>query len=48
MKPRITVLTIGVDDLKESLTFYRGGLGLKTEGIIGEEFEYGAVAFFDL
>jgi len=47
MKPRITVLTIGVDDLKESLKFYRDGLGLKTEGIIGEEFEYGAVAFFD-
>ena len=48
MKPRITVLTIGVDDLKESLKYYRDGLGLKTEGIIGEEFEYGAVAFFDL
>ena len=48
MKPRITVLTIGVDDLKESLKFYRDGLGLKTEGIIGDEFEYGAVAFFDL
>ena len=48
MKPRITMLTIGVEDLKESLKFYRDGLGLKTEGIIGEEFEYGAVAFFDL
>jgi len=48
MKPRITVLTIGVADLKESLKFYRDGLGLKTDGIIGEEFEYGAVVFFDL
>jgi len=48
MKPRITVLTIGVNDLKKSLKFYRDGLGLKTEGIIGEEFEYGAVVFFDL
>jgi uncharacterized glyoxalase superfamily protein PhnB len=48
MKPRITVLTICVDDLKKSLKFYREGLGLKTEGIIGEEFEYGAVVFFDL
>ena len=48
MKPRITVITIGVDDLERSLRFYRDGLGLKTEGIIGEEFEYGAVAFFDL
>ena len=48
MKPRITVITIGVDDLEESLGFYRDGLGLETEGIIGTEFEYGAVAFFDL
>ena len=48
MKPRITVITIGVDDLERSLRFYRDGLGLKTEGIIGTEFEYGAVAFFEL
>lgn len=48
MKPRITVITIGVDDLEQALQFYRDGLGLATEGIIGKEFEYGAVAFFDL
>lgn len=48
MKPRITVLTIGVDDLDRSLAFYRDGLGLPTQGIIGQEFEHGAVAFFDL
>lgn len=48
MKPRITLITIGVDDLERSLHFYRDGLGLKTEGIIGTEFEYGAVAFFGL
>lgn len=48
MKPRITVLALGVDDLEKSLIFYRDGLGLQTQGIIGEEFEYGAVAFFDL
>ena len=48
MKPRITVITIGVDDLERSLKFYRDGLGLPTEGIIGKEFEHGAVAFFDL
>jgi uncharacterized glyoxalase superfamily protein PhnB len=48
MKQRITVLTIGVDDLKKSLKFYRDGLGLETQGIVGEEFEYGAVVFFDL
>lgn len=48
MKPRINLITIGVDDLERSLRFYRDGMGLKTEGIIGNEFEYGAVAFFDL
>src|SRR5689334_18477335 len=48
MKPRITVLTIGVDDLEKSLQFYRDGLGLQTQGIIGQEFEHGAVVFFDL
>jgi uncharacterized protein len=30
------------------LQFYRDGLGLPTQGIIGTEFEYGAVAFFNL
>src|SRR4051812_657648 len=48
MKPRITLLTLGVDDLERSLAFYRDGLGLPTEGIVGQEFEYGAVAFFNL
>ena len=48
MKPRITIITLGVDDLDTSLTFYRDGLGLPTQGIIGREFEYGAVVFFDL
>src|ERR1700704_4812149 len=48
MKPRITVITVGVDDLERALRFYRDGLGLGTEGIIGKEFEHGAVAFFDL
>jgi catechol 2,3-dioxygenase-like lactoylglutathione lyase family enzyme len=48
MKPRITVLTLGVADLEQSLAFYRDGLGLPTEGIIGREFEHGAVAFFEL
>ena len=48
MKPRITVITVGVDDLERSFNFYRDGLGLKSEGIIGKEFEHGAVAFFEL
>jgi uncharacterized protein len=48
MKPRITLITLGVDDLERAVRFYRDGLGLKTEGIVGTEFEHGAVAFFDL
>lgn len=48
MKPRITLITVGVDDLERSLAFYRDGLGLKTEGIVGTQFEYGAAVFFDL
>ena len=48
MKPRITVVTLGVDDLDRALEFYRDGLGLCTQGIVGKEFEHGAVAFFDL
>ena len=48
MKPRISVITLGVSDLERSLSFYRDGLGMPTEGIIGQEFEHGAVAFFDL
>ncbi len=48
MKPRITILTLGVDDLERAVAFYRDGLGLPTDGIVGTEFEHGAVAFFDL
>ena len=48
MTPRITMITVCVDDLERSLRFYRDGLGLKTEGVIGREFEHGAVVFFDL
>ena len=48
MKPRITLITLGVDDLERSLAFYRDGLGLATEGIVGAQFEHGAVVFFDL
>lgn len=48
MKPRITVITLGVDDLECSLRFYRDGLGFRTDGIVGAEFEHGAVVFIDL
>jgi catechol 2,3-dioxygenase-like lactoylglutathione lyase family enzyme len=48
MSPRITVITLGVEDLERSVAFYRDGLGFPTAGIVGAEFEHGAVAFFDL
>lgn len=48
MEARITVLTLGVADLERSVAFYRDGLGWVTEGIIGTEYENGAVAFFRL
>ena len=48
MKPRITLITLGVEDLQRSLEFYRDGLGWSTEGIVGQEIENGAVVFFEL
>ncbi|AGW93636.1 VOC family protein [Cupriavidus sp. DF5525] len=48
MKPRITLITLGVDDLERAVRFYRDGMGLPTAGIVGEQYEHGAVAFFDL
>jgi catechol 2,3-dioxygenase-like lactoylglutathione lyase family enzyme len=48
MKSRVTVITLCVDDLECAVRFYGDGLGFRTEGIIGREFEFGAVAFFEL
>jgi catechol 2,3-dioxygenase-like lactoylglutathione lyase family enzyme len=48
MKPCISLITLAVDDLDRAVAFYRDGLGLATEGVVGAEFEYGAVAFFEL
>jgi len=48
MKPRVTVITIGVDSLERSLAFYRDGLGFPTQGIIGTEYDHGAVVFLQL
>lgn len=48
MKPRITLITLCVDDLERAVRFYADGLGFRTEGIVGSEFEFGAVAFFEL
>lgn len=48
MRPRIHVITLSVGDLDKSLAFYRDGMGLRTQGIMGEEWENGAVAFFHM
>jgi uncharacterized protein len=39
MDPRIDVITLAVADLERSLAFYREGLGLSTEGVIGTRHE---------
>lgn len=54
MEPRIHLVTLAVEDLDRSLAFYREGLGLESEGVIGTEFEgdethaAGAVVLFRL
>lgn len=48
MQPRVTVITLGVADLEASLHFYRDGLGFPADGIVGKEFEHGAVVFIQL
>jgi len=54
MKPSISVITLGVNDLEEALAVYRDGLGLPTTGIIGTEFPgdethpSGAIVTFEL
>jgi catechol 2,3-dioxygenase-like lactoylglutathione lyase family enzyme len=54
MDPRIDVLTLAVADLDRALAFYRNGLGLESEGVIGTEWvgdedtPAGAIALFKL
>lgn len=48
MRAHLSVITLAVEDLQRALEFYHDGLGLATEGIIGQEFEQGAVVFFEL
>ncbi|HEY4582959.1 MAG TPA: VOC family protein [Lysobacter sp.] len=48
MQPRISVLTLAVEDLDRAVAFYRDGLGWPTGGVVGTEFENGAVAFFEM
>ncbi|MCC7410415.1 MAG: hypothetical protein IT495_02100 [Gammaproteobacteria bacterium] len=46
MKNQITLLTPGVDDLRQAVRLYRDGRGLHSEGIAGTELEHAAVGFF--
>ena len=48
MNPRVTVITLGVENLERAVRFYSAGLEFPTEGIVGREFEHGAVAIFDM
>lgn len=48
MHAHLTMITLAVEDLERAVRFYRDGLGLPTDGIVGTEFEHGAVAFFEL
>ncbi|MBM7632404.1 VOC family protein [Geomicrobium sediminis] len=34
MKPRITIITLAVDDLEKSTAFYQNGLGFSAEGLV--------------
>jgi|SRR5690554_3783156 len=48
MRPSISFITLTVSNLERAVAFYRDGLGWPTEGIVGEQYEHGAVAFFKL
>ena len=41
MEPRVSLITLGVNDLERAVTFYRDGLGWPMSGVGGDE-----VAFF--
>jgi uncharacterized protein len=54
VQAKIFFITLAVDDLERSVSFYRDGLGWPTEGIVGQEFHDevtdadGTIAFFKL
>lgn len=48
MMPKVSIITLAVANLEKAVRFYRDGLGWKTRGIVGADYDYGAVAFFDL
>ncbi|HVX00306.1 MAG TPA: VOC family protein [Candidatus Babeliaceae bacterium] len=48
MEQRLNILTLGVKDLKRSMEFYRKGMGWRTQGLVGTEYEHGAIVLFEL
>lgn len=54
IEPRIHLIVLAVEDLDRSLAFYRQGLGLESQGVVGTEFEgddtrpNGSIALFRL
>jgi len=54
MKPKISVVTLGINSLEKSLKFYRDGLGWQTKGIMATQYQEddkdaaGAVVMFRL
>ena len=41
MKPRITLITLGVDDLERAVAFYRDGLACRPEALLVESLSTG-------
>lgn len=48
MKQQINILTLGVNDLERSMTFYQTAFSWQTQGVVGTEFENGAIVLFEL
>ncbi|MBT43011.1 MAG: glyoxalase [Idiomarina sp.] len=48
MQPTLSVITLITDDLVRAVSFYRDGLGLPTQGIVGDVNTDTQVAFFNL
>lgn len=48
MKPQVAVITLGVENLQRSLTFYRDGMGLLSKGIKREGYQQREVVMLDM
>jgi hypothetical protein len=48
MKQQVHYLTLGVNELERSMQFFREAFDWKTKGIMGAEYENGAIVSFEL